>query len=322
MEMSRKMWIDTDMGSDDAVALIMALQSEAVDVVGISTLSGNVPLEQAALNARFVAELCGSDVPVYAGADKPLLRPYVDATWFHGVDGLSGYGGIPKQAPETDHAVDALISASHQYDDLMLVTLGPLTNIALAVARDPRIIPKISRCVVMGGAACTFGNVTPAAEYNIWVDPDAARMTFLSGLPIEMVGWEFCQGEFALEKDEMAHVRSLDTLLANFTLDCNEVGIEAYHQQTQHYGLSLPDAVTMAIALDKSVATEITHHYVEIETQSDLTRGITLVDKLNVAEDSRNKDTWAQAIQAGKNIEVTWAVDSSRWKQMLYGLLG
>lgn len=319
--MSRKIWIDTDMGSDDAVALIMALQAEDVEVVGISALSGNVPLEQAALNARFVAELCGSDVPVYAGADKPLLRPYIDATWFHGEDGLSGYGGIPQQLPEKDHAVDALISASHHYEDLILVTLGPLTNIALAVARDPRIISRISRCVVMGGAACTYGNVTPAAEYNIWVDPDAARMTFLSGLAVEMVGWEFCQGEFALSKDEMEYVRHLDTALAHFTLDCNEVAIQAYFKQTQHHGLSFPDPVAMAVALDKSIASEISPHYVEIETQSDLTRGITLVDKLNVAVDSRNKDTWAQAIRAGKNVEVTWAIDSPRWKQMLYDAL-
>ncbi|GAB5494007.1 MAG: nucleoside hydrolase [Phototrophicaceae bacterium] len=319
--MKQKMWIDTDMGSDDAVALIMALKSDKVDVVGISALSGNVPLEQAALNARFVAELCDSDVPVYAGADKPLLRPYVDATWFHGVDGLSGYGGTPKQLPETTHAVDALISASHYYENLVLVTLGPLTNIALAVARDPSIVSKISRCVVMGGAACTYGNVTPAAEYNIWVDPDAARTVFLSGLPIEMVGWEFCQGDFALDKSEMEHVRSLGTALAHFTLDCNEVAIQAYYKQTQHHGLSFPDPVTMAIALDKSIATETSRHYVEIEIQSELTRGTTLVDKLNAAEDARNKHTWAQAIKAGKNVEVTWNVDSPRWKQMLYELL-
>ena len=321
MEMSRKMWIDTDMGSDDAVALIMALQSEDIEVVGISALSGNVPLEQATLNARFIAELCESDVPVYAGADKPLLRPYVDATWFHGIDGLSGYGGIPQQKPEKAHAVDALIAASHQYEDLILVTLGPLTNIALAVARDPSIISNISRCVVMGGAACTYGNVTPAAEYNIWVDPDAARMTFLSGLAVEMVGWEFCQGEFALSKDEMEQVRNLDTPLAHFTLNCNEVAIQAYYKQTKHHGLSLPDPVAMAVALDKTIATDISPHYVEIETQSDLTRGITLVDKLDVVLDSRNENTWAQAIQSGKNVEVTWAIDSPRWKQMLYDSL-
>jgi purine nucleosidase len=174
----------------------------------------------------------------------------------------------------------------------------------------------------MGGAACTYGNVTPAAEYNIWVDPDAARMVFLSGMPVEMVGWEFCQGEFALDKEEMAHIRSLDTPLAHFTLDCNEVAIQAYYQQTKHHGLSLPDPVAMAIALDKSIATEMSKHYVEIETQSELTRGLTLVDKLDAAEDSRNRDTWSQAIHAGKNVDVTWAIDSHRWKQLLYDLLG
>lgn len=319
--MARKFWIDTDMGSDDAVALIMALQADDVDVVGISTLSGNVPLQQAAMNARFVAELCDSDVPVFPGAEKPLLRPYVDATWFHGEDGLSGYSGQPVKMPEKGHGVDALIEASKQHDDLVLVTLGPLTNIALAVARDPGIVKRISRCVVMGGAACTYGNVTPAAEYNIWVDPDAARMVFLSGMPVEMVGWEFCQWEFALDEKEMAHVRSLNTPLADFTLDSNKVAIIAYGQQNGHYGLSLPDPVTMAVALDKSIATDMSKHYVEIETMSELTRGMTVVDKLNLADDERNHQLWGQTIKAGKNVEVTWAIDSQRWKQLLYDSL-
>lgn len=317
---SQKLWIDTDMGSDDAVALIMAFLSDTVEVVGISALAGNVPLEQATNNARFVAELCGADAPVYAGAAKPLLRPYVDATWYHGVDGLSGHAKLPEQAPQSDHAVDALIAAANEHDDLMLVTLGPLTNIGMAIAREPSIVNRISRCVVMGGAACTFGNITPAAEYNIWVDPDAARMVFLSGMAIEMVGWEFCIGEFMLTETDMQRIRQIDTPLAQFTLDCNEVAILANLTQTGTRGLAIPDAVTMAIALDKSIATEMTAHYVEIETQSDLTRGITVVDKLNVADDERNRDTWAQAIAAGK-IDVTWAVDSARWKQLLYDLL-
>ena len=321
MKMLRKMWIDTDMGSDDAVALIMALKSDEVDVIGISALSGNVPLEQAAINARYIAELCESDVPVYPGANKPFLRPYVDATWFHGVDGLSGYGGTPQQMPETKHGVDALIEAALAHDEMILVTLGPLTNVALAIAREPKIVERISRCVVMGGAACTYGNVTPAAEYNIWVDPEAARMVFLSGMPVEMVGWEFCQGEFALEEDEIAHLRSLDTPLADYTVDCNEVAIKAYFKQTGHDGLSLPDPVAMAVALDMSIATEMSKHYVEVCTHNELTRGMTLVDKLDAAEDSRNRDTWAQAINAGKNVSVTWGVDSARWKQLLYDLL-
>lgn len=319
--MKKKLWIDTDMGSDDAVALIMALQSEAVDVIGISALAGNVPLEQATRNARYIVELCGQDVPVYAGADKPLLQSYVDATWFHGEDGLSGHSGIPQGKPEPHHAIDALIAATEATDDLILVTLGPLTNIALAIRKAPYVINSISRCVVMGGAACTYGNVTAAAEYNIWVDPDAARIVFLSGLAVEMVGWEFCQGEFALDLEEMAEIRALDNPIAQFALDCNEVAIEAYYQQTGHRGLSLPDPVTMAVALDKTIATNMSKHYVEIETKSDLTRGMTVVDKLNVAEDRRNRDTWAQAIQAGKTVEVTWAIDSDRWKALLLELL-
>ncbi len=320
--MTKKLWIDTDMGSDDAVALIMALQSDHVEVVGISALAGNVPLEQATQNARYIVELCGQDVPVYAGAAKPLLQPYVDATWFHGKDGLSGHSGIPTGKPEKHHAIDALIAATEAIDDLILVTLGPLTNIAQALSKAPYIVNHISRCVVMGGAACTYGNVTAAAEYNIWVDPDAARMVFLSGLPIEMVGWEFCQGEFALDTDEIAQIRALDNPIAQFALDCNEVAIEAYYKQTGHRGLSLPDPVTMAIALDKSIATDMSKHYVEIETHSALTRGMTVVDKLNVAEDRRNRDIWAQAIHAGKTVEVTWAIDSVRWKALLIDLLG
>jgi purine nucleosidase len=277
-------------------------------------------LEQGGKNARFLAELCGADVPVYLGAPKPLLRTYVDATWFHGADGLSGRGGSPQKAPEKRHAVDALIDAAHNYPNLEVVTLGPLTNLALALAHDPSIAQKISRCVVMGGAACTYGNVTPAAEYNIWVDPDAARMVFLSGMPVEMVGWEFCIGDFALDEREIAELRALNNPLADFAIDSNEIAIQAYFTQTGLHGLSLPDPVAMAVALDPSISRQ-SKHYVEVEINSELTRGMTLVDKLNVAEDSRNRGTWAQAIKAGKNVSVTWEVDTARWKAMLFELL-
>lgn len=319
--MKQNFWIDTDVGSDDAVALIMALRSKTINVIGMSAVCGNVPMMQAAKNARFVAEMCDSDVPVYLGAEKPLRVPYADAKWFHGEDGLAGYGEEPKKGPETGHAVDAFIAAVKENSGLTLVTLGPLTNIALAVAREPSIVEHIGRCVVMGGAAATYGNVTPAAEYNIWVDPDAARMVFLSGMPIEMVGWEFCHSEFALSFDEMDTVRSFDTPFAHFTLDSNEVAIEAYYKQSGEHGLALPDAVTMAVALDPSIATETSKHYVEIETQSSLTRGMTVVDKLNQAETSANRDIWAQVIGAGKNVSVTWAIDNQCWKELLYSLL-
>ncbi len=132
----------------------------------------------------------------------------------------------------------------------MLVTLGPLTNIALALARDPGFAGYISRAVVMGGAACTVGNVTPAAEYNVWADPEAARIVFRSALPIEMVGWELCRGDANLNEAEMQRIRALDTPLAHFALDCNSTAIAANRRQSGDPGLALPDPVAMGIALD------------------------------------------------------------------------
>ena len=325
--MARPFWIDTDMGSDDAVALIMALRAQGADtlrdveVVGVSAVAGNVPLEQAAANARFVAELCGSTVPVYRGAAAPIAREYADGTWFHGPDGLSGLAGTPKQPPEDGDAVDALLAASHAHPGLVLVTLGPLTNIAAAVERDPSVCDRVSRTVVMGGAACTCGNVTPAAEYNIWVDPEAARIAFHSGLAVEMVGWEFCQGEYALNDGDMANVARIGSSLARFVLDCNRTAIAAYRSQTGEEALSLPDAVTMAVALDPAIATRTGLHAVEIETESELTRGMTVVDRLGVAANRHNRDTWSQALAAPRRTLVTWDLDAARWKQLLYELL-
>src|SRR5580700_3986594 len=179
----REFLIDTDTASDDAIALIMALRAPDVQVAAITVVAGNVPVDQATRNALYTVELCDANVPVYSGAEKPLLRAYENATWFHGRDGLGDHNyPAPRQRAEKQHAVDAIIEAN---PGLVLVTLGPLTNIALAVSKKPGIAARVSRCVVMGGAPCCEGNVTPAAEYNIWCDPEAARIVVRSGLPIE-----------------------------------------------------------------------------------------------------------------------------------------
>ncbi len=168
----RKFLIDTDTASDDAVAIMMALAAPDVSVLALTTVAGNVSLEQATRNALVTAEICGSNVPVFVGAGAPLTRAHDHAHWFHGKDGLGDHGyPAPKRAPEREHAVDAILRLAGDEPGLTLVTLGPLTNIALAIARDPAIAGRIGRCVVMGGAPCCEGNVTPAAEYNIWVDP-------------------------------------------------------------------------------------------------------------------------------------------------------
>ncbi|NWF70318.1 MAG: nucleoside hydrolase [Chloroflexi bacterium] len=319
--MARKFLIDTDTASDDAVALIMALRWPDVEVAAITVVAGNVPLEQGVRNALYTAELCGSSAPVYKGAAYPLLRPYASAQWFHGKDGLGDQGyPAPKRQPEGKHAVDAMIDTIKANPGIVVVTLGPLTNVALAVARAPEIAANVSRCVVMGGNACVVGNVTPAAEYNIWVDPDAARMVFHSGLPVEMIGWEHCRHESLLNDAEMTMVRGFDTPLAHFTLDCNATALQAGYKQSGEWGLALPDPVAMAVALDVTIATEMTEHYVEVETHSDLTRGMTVVDQLGVTHDERNRAIWAAA-RAHPPIKVCWQIDATRWKEALYSVL-
>lgn len=315
--MARTFLIDTDTASDDAVALVMALRAPDVRVAGITVVWGNVPVDQGARNALCVAELCNADVPVHVGAARPLRREPENATWFHGRDGLGDCGFAPQRREPASHdGVEALIALAHASPGCVLVTLGPLTNVALALERDRSFADCISRAVVMGGAACTVGNVTPAAEYNVWADPDAARAVFRSALPVEMVGWELCRGAANLDASEMARVRALGTPLTHFALDCNRTAIEANRQQSGDVGLSLPDPVAMGIALDPTLCTRRSAHYVDIEADSELTRGMTVVDALGVADDARNRARWAPLIERGR-IDVCWELDVARWKELV-----
>lgn len=314
--------IDTDTASDDAVALIMALRSTDVRVLAITAVAGNVNVHQAARNALYAAELCGSNVPVYVGAEKPLRREHQSADWFHGKDGLGDHSyPAPRRAPEKKPAVDAIVETIEANPGLVLVTLGPLTNVALALQRKPDIATKVSRCVIMGGAPCCEGNVTPAAEYNIWCDPEAARIVMRSGLPVELVGWHLCRGEAALNLNDIERVLSLDTPLARFAIECNSRAQEAYFEQTGEHGISLPDPVAMSIALDPSVVTNQTEHFVDVEITSELTRGMTVVDRLNVAGNDRNKAVWADVLKRGVKSKVVWTIDIARWKVALYSAL-
>jgi len=315
--------IDTDTASDDAVALIMALCSPDIRVVAITAVAGNVNVHQAARNALYTAELCGSQVPVFVGAEKPLRREHQSADWFHGKDGLGDHGyPQPKRALEKQHAVDAIIATIEANPGSVLVTLGPLTNVALALQRKPAIATKVSRCVIMGGAPCCEGNVTPAAEYNIWCDPEAARIVMRSGLPVELVGWHLCRGEAALNLNDIERVLSLDTTLARFAIECNSRAQEAYFEQTGEHGISLPDPVCMSIALDLSIVTSQTEHFVDVETASELTRGMTVVDRLNVSTNDRNKSIWAEVLKQGTKAKIVWTINIARWKQALYRALG
>jgi purine nucleosidase len=204
---------------------------------------------------------------------------------------------------------------------IAIITIGPLTNIALALDLRPDLAPNVSRFVIMGGNPCCEGNVTPAAEYNIWCDPEAAQTVVRSALPIELVGWHLCRGGAVLNPVEIQQVLSYKNPVATFAVDCNSRAIAAFHEQTGEHGLSLPDPVAMAIAIDPTVVTSHSDHFLDIETQSELTRGMTVVDRLNVAHDERNRQIWHHRLSTQRKARINWTIDNPRWKNLLYSLL-
>lgn len=310
MQSKRRFIIDTDTASDDAVALLMALRHPNVTVEAITVVSGNVPLPQASINARLCVELCQMSVPVYEGAARPLVRAAQYADWFHGADGM---GDMNYPAPQTAAAgTDAIEELIRRFEaapgEIELVTLGPLTNIALALEREPRLAQWVKHCFVMGGAACCVGNVTPAAEYNMWVDPEAAHRVFHSGMPITMIGWEHSRHDAAISQVEVDDILNLKTELAQFAIDCNRVATHASIVIQKASGLMLADPVAMAVALEPSVCISQKMHYVDVACDAELTRGMTVVDALFVTHKE-------------PNVNVCWAIDVARWKEALIAAL-
>ena len=288
--MKRTFWIDTDTASDDAVALIMAFMNPDIEVVGLSIVAGNVPLEMGIQNALYTAELCGATMPIYAGAAKPLTRDLGTAQFVHGEDGMGDIGlNLSGRTPTLGNAVDKLIEAIHAHaGHIELVTLGPLTNIALALKQDPNIAKAVKRCVVMGAVSDHIGNVTQVAEFNMWVDPEAVDIVLRSGMHLEFVGWDISRTEAVVTPQESAMIRSLGTERANFSVDIQRVLEKFCAEETHLNGFDLPDPIAMAYAIDTSVATEVHHWYLASETSSELTRGMVVMDTLGVMHQEPN----------------------------------
>lgn len=280
--MTRPFFIDTDTASDDAVALVMAFNHPDVDVVGLGIVAGNVPMEMGTQNALYVAELCGSTAPVHRGADRPLVVALETGQHVHGHDGMGDIGlPLTGREPTDGHAVDALLAASHRYaGELELVTLGPLTNIALAIRRDPTLPERIKRCVVMGAVADHIGNQNPVAEFNMWVDPHAVAVVLDSGLPLEFVGWDISRTYAVMDSDDAAALRGIGTPLAEMCVDIQRVLTEFCHDETKLAGFDLPDPIAMAYAIDATVATETRRLHCAVECDSPLTRGMVVMDLL------------------------------------------
>ena len=286
----RTFFIDTDTASDDAVALVIALRHPEVSVVGIGIVAGNVPLEMGVQNALYTRDLCGSSVPVYVGAAAPLSRPLGTAQNVHGNDGMGDIGlALTGRTPDPGSAIDALIDAAHTNSgELELVTLGPLTNIALAVQKDPTIVRRIKRCVVMGAVSDHIGNVTPVAEFNMWVDPEAVDVVLRSGMKLEFVGWDISRFDACILPEESARIRALGTPLAEFSIDIQRAVAEFCATETKLAGFDLPDPIAMAYAIDSTIAISTREMYLEAVTADGPARGMVVMDTLGVTHREPN----------------------------------
>ena len=267
-----KIILDCDPGHDDAIALLIALASPELDLLGVTTVHGNQTLEKTTANAIRVLELVGRrDVPVAAGADRPLERDLFVARHVHGETGMDGPAlPPPMREPVDEHAVDWL--AAHVTEDVVLVPTGPLTNVALLLDRFPEARPE--RIVLMGGAI-GLGNITPAAEFNIWADPEAAARVFDSGLDITMVGLDVTHQ--ALVMPDRAERLGASGRVGRVVAELIDF-FTVYHRDT--YGWAGPpvhDALALAAAFSPDLLVTQACH-VAVETSSDLTRGRTVVD--------------------------------------------
>ena len=274
----RSLVIDTDTASDDAVALMMALRHPEVVVEAITVVAGNVGIDQAAQNALYVVELCGEEVPVHAGADRPIVQDLVTAQDVHGRDGMGDIGlPVRGRIPAGDDAVDVLIETFlDRPGEIDLVTLGPLTNVALALASVPRLAGAIRHCYIMGGTGAGHGNVTPLAEYNFWADPEAAAMVVAAPMPKTVIGWDISVASATFSPDEAAALRSIGTPYAHVAVDCQAV-LDGYARDTGLAGFDLPDPIAMAVALDPSIASTA-HVYIEVLTGAGPDRGVQSID--------------------------------------------
>ena len=282
----RKFIIDTDTASDDAVALVMALQAPDIDVRAITVVAGNVPLNQAVQNALYTVALCAPYTPmppVHVGCAKPILRELETAQDVHGADGMGDIGlPLAGRTPAPGHAVDVLRQVIRENaGDITLVTLGPLTNVALALLREPELAELVAHCYIMGGIGAGHGNVTPTAEFNIWVDPEAAKIVFESGMKMTMVGWDISWKYATFDPAQAAEIRAIGSPLAEFVVDIQATLTQYAIDSTQLAGFDLPDPVTMAVAIDPGIAT-CQDFRVDVTTGDGLQRGITVVDVLGV----------------------------------------
>ncbi|HIA83506.1 MAG: nucleoside hydrolase [Candidatus Neomarinimicrobiota bacterium] len=298
MNIKKQIILDCDPGQDDAVALALAMAAkDEIDLLGVTTVAGNVPLNLTQRNARIMCDICHrTDIKVYAGAEKPMAQPLVTAEHVHGKSGLDGIVIYEPTTPlEEKHAVDFIIETCLAADNnsIFLVTTGPLTNIGLAIERAPAILSKIKEIILMGGALREGGNITPSAEFNIYVDPEAAQIVLRCGCPIVMMSLDVTHQVLTTRKRVDA-IRNLDSTVGEPIASLIEF-YERYDEEKYHLdGAPLHDPCTIAYLIKPDLFS-LKEVNVEVETEGDFTRGATVVDYWDVTERTPNVQ-WAHSV--------------------------
>jgi purine nucleosidase len=300
----RRILFDCDPGIDDALALIYALRSKSVKLEGITTVGGNIDLDKTTQNALRILEITGrEEVPVAKGIAKPLMRVNKSVGEVHGIDGLGNSQLPAPKIKESDvHAVDFIIDIIMENPgEIILVPVGPLTNIAVAVIKEPRLKDYVKEVVIMGGAVTTFGNITSEAEFNIYTDPEAAKIVFESGLPITLVGLDVTM-KTLLTPTHIEEITSMDTPVTSFVGKITRHYMEFYKNVVGVNGCGMHDPLAMGVAIDKSLV-KTKRFYVTVETRGEYTTGETVGDLRGSKE----------GVLHPPNMDVCLEVDSERF---------
>ncbi|WP_188204620.1 nucleoside hydrolase [Desemzia incerta] len=306
--------IDTDTAGDDVNALLTALHYFKVE--GVTIAGGNVAFDQEVENALYTIQVAdpGYKVPVYKGYNSPMLsfaqKVHKTVENIHGNYGM-GDAEFAKaeQRPEVQHAVDFIIEiVKANPGKIALLAIAPLTNIAMALKKDPTIAADIPHLYVMGGTNNSLGNITPSAEYNFYVDPEAARIVLHAGIPITMISWDICTKYSVMYEDDLNEIEALNTKGSRFFMEINNFVRRANKATHNIDGSTHPDAILVAIAANEALMTQSNQYYVDIETAGELTRGYSLVDTNNVTGNT-------------PNVRVCEAVDRAGFKAALIEVL-
>jgi purine nucleosidase len=304
----RRVIIDTDTATDDAVALLLALRAPDVQIEAITIVVGNVDFDQEAENALYTIQMAGrsGQVPVYLGARQPMLHSYHSTvTNVHGVDGMSNsFFPKAKQRPERQHAVDAITSIVNKYPgEVTLFAIGGFTNVALAL-QNQSVRENLAAIHFMGGSYMFCGNITPAATYNAWVDPEATRIMIRSGVPLWMTGFDVTYRYSIFTDGDYDQVAKLGTPLAKFFWDINRVR-RVFCKEVQHMaGSNHPDSLCVATFIDPSIITKTVQRAADSEVSGELTSGMIVIDELGI---------WKRK----PNVTICVTADEARFKALV-----